>query len=195
VKKLLAMACFGVLLWAGTADAITWFVDSQMPVTLQVSSLGGGVYQYKVDLTYVDLASSDHSDMSVFILYPGVSNAIITNQRGAFNDINQLITKAVWLPYDGDNDPGPHGQHGVIEFGSFFVGQGIVWGNQGGFTFTSTEYNPGPMDFAYDTVDFHVAADHDWAVGSTLGSPIPLPSAVLLFGSGLAALLAARRRK
>lgn len=197
VKRILAVACFGVLLCAGTAGAITWDLNSQMPVTLEVSALGGGMYQYKVDFTYVDNASSDHSDMIWFILYPQVSNALITETHGAFLYPGRLANYTVYLPYDNDKDPGPHGQHGIIAFKNVFQNQGMVWGTTAGFTFTSTDYYAGPMDFAYDTIFWKGTGrevDSDYAVGMT-DSPVPLPPAALLFGSGLVGLLAAARRK
>jgi hypothetical protein len=198
VKRLLALACFGVLLWAGTAGAITWDIDSQMPVSLVVTDLGGGTYQYQLDITYVDSASSDHSDMIWFILYPEVSNAQITETHGALRYPGRLSAPQIHLPIDNDKDPGPHGQRGVIWFMNVFPDEGMAWGDTGGFTFTSTDYNPNPMDFAYDTIDWTgtgKAVDHDYAAGTTLGDPVPLPPTALLFGFGLVGLFAAGRRR
>jgi hypothetical protein len=201
VKKLAVMACFGMLLWASTAAAVNIHIPdpSTMPITVQVTDLGG-LYEYKVDLIYTDSDPSppnpvDHSNLVGFWLWPQVSNPVLTERRGDMAIFTKLYD--LYIGNGTDKSIGPNGEtSGFISFSVGILGEGMVYGEGGGFTFTSTDYYAGPMSFAYDNANWVGPADTVYRAGTTIvGSAVPIPPAGLLLGSGLLLLIGAGRRQ
>ncbi len=176
---------------AGVCNAdLTWEYDSPLNVYEEITDIGGGNYRYEYSFENVD-TSIIHS----FIIY----TEFIAQGQSDFDGFQHWVGHFVTVGgiYPGYDSINPEYDPRILDediTGGVWTGyeywEGEEYGIQvndfvSGFSFTSTTYDPLPKYYSYTTIETSGPDPYESGIVSAVGTTIPEPGTVFLFGAGV----------